>query len=753
MTHKHAFTYRLAIFLLLTLTTSAIDEHWDYFTDYDKMLSDIRSKLENEYGKESKTQFNKLMGENIGKDGNGDHLRNWSEDDDFEDGVRVSGSSAYNSRPDDDVVGHDSSTETKYGRSQTASDDEGDGHLERERLVRVLRSAAHDTSFEDNESGLEAVMRRFSFTNNLNRLHSIMKIPELIRAQGYPSEIHKVVTRDGYILELHRIPGPRSIDQMVLPPRKSRKRAKKFQKRSTEVPSRRRRGKMSNQMRTLKKNAKEKNTRMPKPSTAKFQKVASINSIRHSLLSSLYNISDTNSDFLFNLLNYPGENPSLSSITSTAFKNTSKHSRRLKRTIGGDFLSSFGLTNPFRGITNLALPLLNKPSLSESHAKNNRGNKHGTRLVKLIEPSPPRPKSRLFKNSSSSIDFSARRDFEVSKFFGNSRGDSGASGKPVALLHHGLMSSSANFVLNDAHEALAYLLADAGYDVWLANWRGNSYSRGHVYLDPNHSDYWNFSLDEVIRYDIPSIFDYILSKTRQPDLYYIGHSLGCVMFWGATNFYPSLSDKVRLMVAMAPAGYMEHSEGLMKKMALFARNNYRLLEALGIRELLVPNAVRTTIANTLCGPQNPFMSICYALLPLYIGEVRGSHDPYYTDVFISHFPGGTSSLRILAQFGQYIGAGGMQMFDFGAKENRRRYGRAGPPKYSFKTVTCPVAVMYGLGDTVTTAKDVQLCAQSLPNLVLNQRVSDPAFNHIDFFFSERATDLVYKPILQLLRSY
>lgn len=52
-----------------------------------------------------------------------------------------------------------------------------------------------------------------------------------------------------------------------------------------------------------------------------------------------------------------------------------------------------------------------------------------------------------------------------------------------------------------------------------------------------------------------------------------------------------------------------------------------LLESVGIREMLVPNSVRTRLSNTFCGPQNPFMRICYLLLPLYIGEVRGSHDP------------------------------------------------------------------------------------------------------------------------------
>lgn len=41
--------------------------------------------------------------------------------------------------------------------------------------------------------------------------------------------------------------------------------------------------------------------------------------------------------------------------------------------------------------------------------------------------------------------------------------------KPVVLLQHGLLASSECWISNRAEIAPAFRLADAGYDVWLAN--------------------------------------------------------------------------------------------------------------------------------------------------------------------------------------------------------------------------------------------------------------------------------------------
>lgn len=110
---------------------------------------------------------------------------------------------------------------------------------------------------------------------------------------------------------------------------------------------------------------------------------------------------------------------------------------------------------------------------------------------------------------------------------------------------------------------IAYLLYDNGYDVWMVSCRGTRPSRGHIRLDPagkHRKKYWNFSLHEIGKYDVPATIDYILEQTNQSKLHYVGYSQGTTLFFIMTSTRPEYNERVASMIAMAPAVYVKHSQ-------------------------------------------------------------------------------------------------------------------------------------------------------------------------------------------------
>ena len=53
-------------------------------------------------------------------------------------------------------------------------------------------------------------------------------------------------------------------------------------------------------------------------------------------------------------------------------------------------------------------------------------------------------------------------------------------------------------------------------------------------------------------YDIPAYIDYILNATGEEKLVYVGHSLGCTLFYIAMIEHPHLNDKIETMISLAP---------------------------------------------------------------------------------------------------------------------------------------------------------------------------------------------------------
>ena len=85
----------------------------------------------------------------------------------------------------------------------------------------------------------------------------------------------------------------------------------------------------------------------------------------------------------------------------------------------------------------------------------------------------------------------------------------GKKNRAAALFIHGLFDSADSWVMNTRDKSHVFVMADAGYDVYVANNRGNMHSRGHINLDPkNDKEYWDNAYSVYIaKYDLPAFME------------------------------------------------------------------------------------------------------------------------------------------------------------------------------------------------------------------------------------------------------
>ncbi|XP_031168097.1 gastric triacylglycerol lipase [Sander lucioperca] len=318
--------------------------------------------------------------------------------------------------------------------------------------------------------------------------------------------------------------------------------------------------------------------------------------------------------------------------------------------------------------------------------------------------------------------------------------------RPVVFLQHGLLAAGSNWITNPPDTSLGFVLADAGYDVWIGNSRGNTWSRKHQTLSPDHEDFWRFSYDELALKDLPAVINHILKVTGQDQIYYIGHSQGTTIAFIAFSTLPELASKIKMFIGLAPVATVAFTSSAMTKLSILP--DFLIMDLFGRRDFLPQSHVIEWFAEHVCAKLVLSELVCgnifFILCGFDVTNLNTTRIPVYTE----HCPAGTS-VQNMIHWAQAVHGGKLMAFDFGAAGNMKHYNQSTPPLYRVQDMKVPTALFSGGQDTLADPKDVAVLLTQVPNLVFHKHIEH--WEHLDFIWGLDAPKQMFPSILKLLQ--
>ncbi|KAJ8675722.1 hypothetical protein QAD02_011508 [Eretmocerus hayati] len=326
----------------------------------------------------------------------------------------------------------------------------------------------------------------------------------------------------------------------------------------------------------------------------------------------------------------------------------------------------------------------------------------------------------------------------------------GPPGSKSVLLQHGLLASSESWTVAGRGFALAYILSDQGYDVWMGNFRGNTYSKKHIKLSTSDPLFWDFSMHELGIYDLPAIINYI-TELRNDNLFYISHSLGAPILCIMAVERPEVSKKVKAMVGLAPATYSYRMQKVMKFISPFSRELKWIANSLGIYEFLPHSIIWDLFAKYICRSVILRGPVCEGAIFSMAGLNLDQLNQTLLPKIWSQFPAGTS-VKLVFHFLQQTATASFQNYDYGVRKNLKVYGNSKPPIYNLSKVQVPIAVFTSQNDWLIVEKDAMEFYDEIPIKIGIHEVEDKDFNHFDYLWATDAPNLVYSKVLDILKN-
>ncbi|XP_054155985.1 lysosomal acid lipase/cholesteryl ester hydrolase-like [Oppia nitens] len=320
--------------------------------------------------------------------------------------------------------------------------------------------------------------------------------------------------------------------------------------------------------------------------------------------------------------------------------------------------------------------------------------------------------------------------------------------KPVLLQHGFICNSDIWLIASMGH--LGFFLAANGYDVWLANMRGNRYSLNHIHLSSDDSKFWRFSIDEMIEYDLPAMIEYIKKQTKKDQIGYIGHSQGNYMMFALLATQPHYTNTIKPFIAISPVVYLGNATSLLLNLGQYV---YPLLRRFEFSFLLIDRPLK--FYAKLCDTAYWAQVVCHRIFYLMFGFQSSQWNMTRTGIYISNIPSGASSWNT-AHVLQLSRANRPERYNhWYSRDNERRYNSSVPLAYDMEALnSTDIALIYAANDWVNHLDDVRLLKDHLKVKLLDDYlVPDSTWNHLELVMGTGAGQYVNVRVLDLLDKY
>ena len=304
--------------------------------------------------------------------------------------------------------------------------------------------------------------------------------------------------------------------------------------------------------------------------------------------------------------------------------------------------------------------------------------------------------------------------------------------QPV-LLQHGMTSSAEVWNFGGEGYGTTFKLLDRGFDVWLGNNRGTKHSRQHV-KDLEPSDFFKFSFQQMGAYDLRAFYDRILADyPKETKIIYFGHSMGTTQFFCGMLDSVSrdfLAQKTKHYVAYAPCVWFYKKNDHEKINTNLVSDHKKYIQTYQSEEI---SPAPCSIGKIVPYPDAQAVEDYFKDKKKKDCNLELDYEKaLYDDV--AYNPNGSTSM--CQDHYDQIWDNEFKMFDYGIKENLKKYGSSTAPSYdwSYWPKDLPVTNLIGEFDPCGTQPYIDGFKEKIgtKNVTFNHI---PGWGHMDYMLA------------------